>query len=428
MSASARKKHRTVGATLAALLSASMAVWAAPTGLDRLRTGHDVLVAPPSPQPPLFQPFRDPVFGTKITRITDPSQMPNVTRVRHYYSKSDPFNADGSYAVLFASDGTIALYDARIWTYQRRLRFANGDPEIQWDRKDPNIFYYVEKPSAGAKDVRAIMRYDIRNDDIQLVHDFAEYDGARGRLEGNMDREGRYYALVAWKVKEKVVDAIVFDLKEKRIHSRTRVEPRMIDDWISMSPSGKYVVMMGKDRSRVYDTELKPLRELPAGSFGHGDLCQLADGSEALVYDGADRQLDSNRNINIADLATGRERAGVRIGWGSTPHVSCRNLDFPGWALISTQGPDKKYPNHDFEIFWLKLDGSNEVRRVAHHHSQRARGGYFAEQHAVTNRTGDRIVFASNWDGNVVNDYLIELDSAAAAAAPAQDRGAGTRK
>ena len=99
----------------------------------------------------------------------------------------------------------------------------------------------------------------------------------------------------------------------------------------------------------------------------------------------------------------------VRIGWGSTPHVSCRNLDLPGWALISTQGPDKKYPNHDFEIFWLKLDGSGEVRRVAHHFSSRDRGGYFAEQHAVTNRDGTKVVFASNWGGNKVSDYLVEL-------------------
>ena len=155
-----------------------------------------------------------------------------------------------------------------------------------------------------------------------------------------------------------------------------------------MSQSGKYVVAMGNDRSRVYDVNLKPVVELPKGSFGHADLCMTADGRDLLVYDGADHELDDNRNINIADLQTGKVTIGTRIGWKSTPHVSCRNLDLPGWALISTQGPDGKYPNHDFEIFWLKLDGSGEVRRVAHHHSSREDGGYFAEQHAVTNRNG----------------------------------------
>ena len=56
-------------------------------------------------------------------------------------------------------------------------------------------------------------------------------------------------------------------------------------------------------------------------------------------------------------------------------HVSCRNLDKPGWALISTQAPDSKYPNHDFEIFWVRMNGSGEVRRVAHHRSSREEGG-----------------------------------------------------
>ena len=201
----------------------------------------------------------------------------------------------------------------------------------------------------------------------------------------------------------------MYDVVNNTMSQKIEVTDKMADDWISVSPSGKYVVMMGGDRSRVYNIRMKLLHELPKGSFGHADLCLKADGSEAMVFDGADLELDHNRNINMADLATGKLSALVRIGWGTTPHVSCRNLDLPGWALISTQGPDGKYPNHDFEIFWVKLDGSGEVRRVAHHHSSRKDGGYFAEQHAVSNRSGTRIVFASNWGGETVADYLIEL-------------------
>jgi hypothetical protein len=46
---------------------------------------------------------------------------------------------------------------------------------------------------------------------------------------------------------------------------------------------------------------------------------------------------------------------------------------------------------------------------VAHHHSDREEGGYFAEQHAVPNRDGTMILFASNWGGKVVSDYLVDL-------------------
>lgn len=141
-----------------------------------------------------------------------------------------------------------------------------------------------------------------------------------------------------------------------------------------------------------------------------------------MVYDGADHQIGPHRNINMIDLASGEAIALVRIGWKSTPHVSCRNLDRPGWALVSTQGPDSKYPNHDFEIFWVKLDRSGEVRRVAHHHSDRENGGYFAEQHAVSNRDGTKIVFASNWENGPVASYLIDLSRGAGGRAVAPDR------
>jgi hypothetical protein len=278
--------------------------------------------------------------------------------------------------------------------------------------------------AGNSPNVRAMFLYDIRGDSRKMLRDFKEYETARGRLEGNMDKNGRYYALLGVK-SEKEWDAFVYDVQNDKLSRRLSISRKMADDWISVTPSGRYVVMMGGDRSRVYDIEMNYLLDLPKGSFGHADLCLTADGRDVMVYDGADHQLDHNRNINIADLATGRVTIGVRIGWRSTPHVSCRNLDLPGWALISTQGPDKKYPNHDFEIFWLKLDGSGEVRRVAHHHSSREEGGYFAEQQAVTNRDGTLIIFASNWEGKAsVSDYLIDLRKASASA---QRLGAGSR-
>jgi hypothetical protein len=404
---------------LAAALGVSVA-WGAAPPFAQLLNDHTVHKQPNIPAPALHQTIRDPVFGTFITRITDPSQVPKVSRIRHYYSKSDPFNADGTRAIMFGSNGSTWLYDARTWEPITQLSVRSSDPEIQWHRTDPNLFYYMRK-TADSRGTRAMYRFDIRNESQTLLRDFSDYDVASGEDEGNMDKAGRYYALVGFRNK-KAVEAFVYDVLNDKVSRRIPVEHRMVSDWISVSPSGRYVVMMGKDRSRIYDINMNHLRDLPEGSFGHGDICLMADGSEALVYDGADHQLNHDRNINIADLATGRVTIGVRIGWDSTPHVSCRNLDLPGWALISTQGPDRKYPNHDFEIFWLKLDGTREVRRVAHHHSDRDDGGYFAEQQAVTNRDGTKIVFASNWDPRRVSSYLVDLGASRGATASTTTR------
>jgi hypothetical protein len=392
----------------ASIGAAGMAAGAGtPAHLAWLAQDHEARAIPNTPRPALHQSVKDPVFGTTIKRISDGSQGDGkITRMRHYYSKADPFNADGTRAVLFASDGSKWLYDTSTWKPIKYLKITSSDPEIQWHPRDPNLLYHLDFVG-NSPNVRAMFRYDIRTDSRTMLRDFAEYETARGRLEGNLDKEGRYYAMFGKRGKQG--EAFVYDLVNDKVSPKLPVTEKMADDWISVSPSGKYVVMMGGDRSRVYDIQMNHLRDLEKGSFGHADLCLRENGSDVMVFDGADLQLDHNRNINMVDLETGKITAIARIGWRSTPHISCRNLDMPGWALISTQGPDKKYPNHDFEIFWVKLDGSNEVRRVAHHHSSRESGGYFAEQHAVTNRSGTRIMFASNWRESAVGSYLIEL-------------------
>jgi hypothetical protein len=386
------------------------------SGFDGLIADHEIHAPAKVARPGLHASYVDSVFKTTVTRITDPSQIGgNVSRVRHYYSKMNPFNADESRAILFSSDGGVWLYDARTWNPIRNLRIISGDPEIQWHPSDPYIFYFLDFME-NSPNVRAMFTYDTRNDKKTLLRDFKEYDTARGKLEGNMDMGGRYYALIGKKGKN--MEAFVYDVLNNKVSNRISVTERMADDWISVSPSGKYAVIMGGDRSRVYDINMNHLRDLPLGSFGHADLCLKADGSDAMVFDGADLQLDHNRNINIVDLATGKISVLTRIGWGTTPHISCRNLNFPGWALISTQGPDQKYPNHDFEIFWVKMDGSGQVRRVAHHHSSRENGGYFAEQHAVSNRGGSKIIFSSNWDNGTISDFLVELKAGRAKPSP----------
>ncbi len=374
---------------------------------SNLKTGHKRLSVPDIEKPELHKSVIDPVFNTVITRITAPSQVPRVTRVRHYYSKANPFNSNETFALMFGSNGSKWLYSAKTWEPIQKLVLWSSEPEIQWHPTDPNKFYYLAKLDRN-KNPRGMFIYDLKKNKRTLLKDFSEYKRIRGKLEGNMDKKGRFYALVG--TNKNGDEIFVYDVINNSISKKQKVSKYVASDWISVSPSGLYVVAMGKYRSRIYDIKMKLLRDLPRGTYGHGDLCLGENNDEFLVFDGADYEIDGNRNINIANLKTGKLDILTRIGWRSTPHVSCRNLDKPGWALISTQGPDNRYSNHDFEIFWIKLDGSREVRRVAHHRSSRKKGGYFAEQQAVTNKTGDKIIFASNWGQKEINDYLIDLN------------------
>lgn len=362
-------------------------------------------------KPALHESIRDPDFGSKITRVTDISQVKGVERLRHYYAKRNPFNADESRAVFVSSDGYNWVYDTATWEPVRYLPLGSSDAEVHWHPKDKNKIFLVDFGSEY--NISRMFWLNAQTGEKELLLDMEKFGfiTANGMMEGNPDKDMTVYA-VAGNTKNKKTEIALVDLNEGKIISRKEVDPRWVDDWISVSPSGKFVVTMGKGFSRIFDRDLKLLHTLPEGSYGHGDLCLTPSGREALVFDGADLQLNGDRNINIAWLESGKLEIGARIGWGATPHVSCRNFDFPGWALISTQGRDswsERYKNMNFEIFWLKLDGSGEIRRVAHHHSSREIGGYFAEQHAVTNRDGTKILFASNWDDEQIDEYLIEL-------------------
>ncbi len=401
-----RKKNRLSEIVLISLLMLSSNIYANDDLFSKLKTGHHILSVPKLEKPELHKSYVDPVFNTVIQRITDPSQVPRVKRIRHYYSKANPFNADETFALMFGSNGSKWLYDAKTWKPIQKLILWSGEPEIQWHPTDPNKFYYLGKINQN-KYARGMFVYDIKTNSRTLLNSFSEYKKIRGKLEGNMDKQGRYYAFLG--EQGSIRDIFVYDVLNNTVSKKESVTKYVASDWVSVSPSGRYVVAMGKYRSRIYDIKMKLLHDLPRGTYGHGDLCLGSNGDEFLVFDGADYEIDGNRNINIANLKTGKLDILVRIGWRSTPHVSCRNLDKPGWALISTQGPDNKYPNHDFEIFWVKLDGSRDIRRVAHHRSSRKNGGYFAEQQAVTNKYGSKIIFASNWGDGDVSDYLIDL-------------------
>src|SRR4029453_19419697 len=100
----------------------------------------------------------------------------------------------------------------------------------------------------------------------------------------------------------------------------------------------------------------------------------------------------------------GRGGPGRRSGWWFGTHFSgIASRAHPGWVLVSTYTePRTQHYPFSREIFWLKLDGSGEVRRIAHHHSDQASHGgekdYWAEPHATSSWDGDLVVFSSVWE------------------------------
>lgn len=95
----------------------------------------------------------------------------------------------------------------------------------------------------------------------------------------------------------------------------------------------------------------------------------------------------------------------------------------PGWVYISTFDYVERLTdsNADWlpfedEVFALKMDGSGSVERYAHHHSRRYSPShadsdnsiYIAEPHATVSRSGNRILFGSNWRTVIGEDFSVD--------------------
>lgn len=317
-----------------------------------LVTDRTVRQAPPLPEPAARAPFRDPVFGSCLVRLTDRAAdlAPNDTSggLKNEYSRAQAFNADESLILIRGIAATWYLYDPVSLQRIRRLSF-DGAVDPRWDASDPNLLYFNE----GTR----LFAYDLRKDQKRLVRDFAaNFPGHKiaavwTRYEGSPSTDGRYWGLMAEDENWLPVAFLVYDRVANRIVSLRdmRNAPGIKDDvdHVSISPLGNYFIaafdrycpkgLLGSDARpcglMVYDRNLKNGRGLRR-IIGHYDLALDAEGREIIVY--ADIDTDE---IAILRLADGQVTPlhPIDFSHGSIGlHFSGQSSRRPGWALVST--------------------------------------------------------------------------------------------
>ncbi|MCK4726766.1 MAG: hypothetical protein KAT29_13225, partial [Anaerolineales bacterium] len=109
-------------------------------------TDFEVRQIPAISEPAHRVPFRDPVFGTCLVRVTDRSSdlAPGDSSkgMKNEYSRVQSFNADESRLVVFTTDGNWYLYDARSLQPLGQLPIWH---EPRWDAEDPDLLYFTEE-------------------------------------------------------------------------------------------------------------------------------------------------------------------------------------------------------------------------------------------------------------------------------------------
>ncbi|MEO8216227.1 MAG: hypothetical protein ABI718_04005 [Acidobacteriota bacterium] len=344
---------------------------------------------------------------TLITRISDAGVFGGSQRIyRHFYSKRQPWNSDGS-RLLLAFENNAYLLDGK--TYRLIDTFTPWSDPI-WSNKDPDILYGVASSPGG------LVEYRVSTRTFRIVQSFPEWaDTSIGVGEGNLSDDDRYVALVG--VSKSGVDVLVYNVGDEKIVSR-KAFPGPITlgqdlDWASVSPSGRFVVVClnGKVKAHdVYDSQTMTfLRRLTFGSASHADMGYDSDGNEVLVTQNGSNAISS---IRLADGVSRQELPANLMA--SNQHISCRNTLRPGWCYVSTFAYENGFEKFMYrEIFSLKLDGSGTVERFAQRFSAEfpvADLEYARESQAVPNRTGLQVLFASDWGDATSNaeidDYV----------------------
>jgi hypothetical protein len=324
---------------------------------------------PSLPRPGYLQTVTDPVFGTKITRISDESTFGGSAnhRLQHLYAKTQPWNSD---MTLIQMHSAQVILDAK--TYQV-VKVQSGKSEAKWSTIDPNILYYVSGNQFRKLNVRT-------NADI-VLHTFPEGNISIGNYEGNISNGDTYVVLTVGTL------AIVYDIVNNAVISKKDLGSA---DWVSISPSGSYVVIRVEPKTLgalVYDRNLNFLRKV----FNHGSHGDLG-------YDGSGNEI-------YAQVCTGKGRGRLENGliselmpgFNECGHISLRSYKRPGWALKSGDG----------EVYAIKLDGSGIVQRFAHEHSSSA--NYDAEPKGVISPDGSKVMWNSDWGSGTVYAYVAEM-------------------
>ncbi|MGC9521222.1 MAG: hypothetical protein ACP5HG_04995 [Anaerolineae bacterium] len=382
---------------------------------------------PPSlDKPAPREPFRDPVFGSCVVRVTDHRADAASPGLKNAYARVQAFNSDGTRLLIYGTDGAWVLYDAV--TLEPLGELPLGD-EPRWDARDPDRLTYMEETR--------LMAFDVAREEVEVVRDFVD-DVPDGTMmvwtahEGRPSMDGRFFGLMAENDAWVPVAFLIYDRDADEVIVRDMRRVVGIEDdvdHVTISPKGTCflasfdracgVGQLGTEARpcglMVYDRDLTNGRGL-LRIVGHYDVALDRKGREVAVY----QDLDTD-HISVLDLATGAVIPLWPIDFSHTPlgfHFSGLAYDKPGWALVSTYsgGYPKAYTWMDDQVFALELIAGGQVVRLAHTHSKvdpRRDHDYWAEPHATVNRDFTRVVFTSNWGRSgteAVDAYMIVLE------------------
>jgi len=394
-------------------------------------------------KPSYLEPYHDPTFGAKVTRITN-SAHGEVNKPA--YSTMQAWNADESLMILYRTgvEGTgHYLHDGH--TYERIGQldiFPSDIEDVFWSYEDPNSFYYISRDQdkkgyflrANAVTGKEILVLDTNKvcsagtqatagDDVQMHSHDDDTFGFSCAVSGDRSL------------------AFTFKQSTGEVSKLDAGGSSGIDSDIApmVAPSGnRHLIPPVLLSENLTDTNF----EIDYAQSEHSSTGKAWNGEDAFfstIFNGSPRGCDDEKWRGVSLLTefnleqrTCRTILSQSDGWPPTrsgTHISATGYKKPGWVAISSIGnkdlhylrvdtlQDKTAPVFFSEIVLVNTHPEEPaVCRLAQHRSngKSARNGgydpYFSEPHATLSPSGTRILFGSDWyDSGSVDAYVLEL-------------------
>ncbi len=351
----------------------------------------------------------DPVFGSTILRVTDAGDGSGDCMT--FYSNMPSLNVNNT--KIAAQCRVVGPKRLKVWDFNATTmtrsngRIQSNEPPgaqvyfTQWSRTTSNKFTICAQMNLFEVTIPTGTSTVWTN---KILHNFAaDFPGATYVTQHSVSNNDDVFAVMSdtggYAVWKRSTNSILFKVIN---------EPNL--DEVEIDKSGRYLVVRRYGSTVVWDLQTGPANTQlsPTLAFSHRAMGNKIVGSSC-----------NYRRLCVRNLATPNSVSFLlpRDSWAY--YTQDDHFAMPSgsdaWMVASRYSPSggSVLQAFDNEIVQIATDGSNRVRRIAHHRSVVVNDNYDSTPKASVSRNGNFITFTSNW-GNPSGRrdlYLVRVQS-----------------
>ncbi|MGZ4116062.1 MAG: T9SS type A sorting domain-containing protein [Bacteroidia bacterium] len=391
----------------------------------------------PEPAPPALPSaggtFTDPTFNTTLLRVTDAGDGNDN---HHAYSYWPCMNMNSTRLYLMQTNIGPTLYDfdpVGFGISNKHIAFPTNCPsgappnaeDAIWSDVDPNIIFVHDLNMH-------LYKYNVSTLSYTLLKDMsASFPAGAHSWQMNKNHTNDDLFTFTWKDASWSVTGV---FAWRSSSDQFYIFNQANTDECQPDRAGNYLVVKlaasgsAVTQARIIDLSTSAISDITDGgpgdpstpglywAPGHGDM----GNGTVLGHDDWNNRLLGRTAANPSAFYTVMDWSG---DWSQDYHGSHLSDD-ASWIMLSAY-VSNTLPNSGLfknEIFQVATDGSQNVRRLAHHHSDflsdyAANGGgmaYWSSPKASISKDGNWAVFTSNWGSTTRKDvFILKIPSVA---------------